>query len=77
MNDLLTFIQPVSIIVLVGICLKLASNLNGRLASKVNRETCHVAMDGINNKIDNLDKHLSEDIKEVKSDVKELLRRNG
>ena len=77
MNDFLPFVQPVSIVVLVGICFKLASNLNGRLSNKVNRETCHMAINAIHDKIDTLDKHLSEDIREVKSDVKELLKLNG
>lgn len=74
--------QPISIIFLVGLCLQLARNANGKLNKKVDRETCHAHVDNLMNKIDSLkeesrkmDEIIEKDVIEIKQDVKEILRR--
>ena len=59
-------IQPIGIIILLGICLKLTSN-------KVNRHECHAHIGDLKNRIETI----KTDIVEIKADTKELLRRNG
>lgn len=71
---MMEWLQPIgSLVILGGFCIGLYRIVNGKMAKKVDRETCHAHIDGLKQWIHSLD----TDIQEVKKDVKELLRLNG
>lgn len=60
------WLQGITVVVLLGVCLKL-------VAGKVSRYECKSNIDMIKIEI----KYLKERIDEIKKDTKEILRRNG
>jgi len=65
--------QPVSVLAVVGICFWQAKMLNGRLSNKVTRETCHAHVDGLNDKMDMMNKHFDDRF----DDLKDTVLKNG
>ncbi len=63
---MIDYIQPASIIFLVGLCLKLVANTNGTLNNKLDEKVYREGMGSI-----------KDDIKEMKGDIKWLVRKNG
>ena len=60
------FIQPLSLIGLVFICLGLVRMMNGRLKGKVSRNECHTAQEAVKDKIDTLDKNMNRRFDDLK-----------
>jgi len=60
------YIQPLGIGFLIIICLALVRMMNGRIKNKVSRLECHQAQNSIGQRIDDLDKHLSERFDDLK-----------
>lgn len=64
------YIEPLSIIGLVVLCVGLVKMMNGRIKNKVSRPECHQAQDAIGKRIDDLDNHISERFDDLKDFIK-------
>lgn len=73
MIDIFSLIGAGSTLTLVGLCVTLARQNGEKLKDYIHRDVCHEAMNNVGTKIDNL----KEDITEIKTDVKQLIRNGG
>lgn len=67
------YVEPISIISLVLLCLGLVRMMNGKLKNKVSRPECHQAQKAVKQRIDDLSNHI--DIRF--SDLKDFIQKNG
>lgn len=65
--------QPLGILGLVICVFSLVRMMNGKLKGKVSRGACHDAQKSIRDKIDTLDKHMSDRF----DDMKDFIKENG
>ena len=71
MQHLIPYIQPAGTVALVGVCIALIRMQNGKMQKKVDREVCHTVIKGVEDKFH----YINEDLKEIKADIKSLLKR--
>jgi len=79
-----TIITGTTCIVVLGIALSMYKVANGRLKNieekKVDRSACHIAVKGVNQRIDDFQGHLDTRIDGVNTridDLKDMIKRNG
>ena len=76
---MIKYLEPLSIITLVGLCWRIAVSANGKLKNKVDTKSCDDAQGRIHHRISELDDHLSQrfdDQSKRLDDIKDFLK-NG
>ena len=67
MEELMSYVEPVSLIALVGICLGKMKMLHGRLSNKVSKETFQTSHESVGQRIDDFQKHVDSRFDDIKS----------
>ena len=68
MTDIFSYVGASATVSLVGLCWAMFKKSNNKncIHDFVKREDCHQAMDGINTRIEDLDKHLTNRLEDIK-----------